>query len=45
LSFDGSGEQIKRSTLFRYRFPAQEHGFRDGDLAEDPSSGNLWTFS
>jgi predicted RecB family nuclease len=43
LTFDGRGAQVRRSTLFRYRFPAQEHGFRDGDSAEDPSSGNLWT--
>ena len=43
LVFEGVGEQVKKSKLYRYRFPAQEHGFRDGDPAEDPRSGNLWT--
>lgn len=42
LVFDGTGEQVKKSTLYRYRFPAQEHGFRDGNSAEDPRSGNPW---
>ena len=39
LEFDGVGEKVQKSTLYRYRFPAQEHGFRAGDMAEDPISG------
>lgn len=42
LECDGIGEKVKRSTLYRYRFPAQEHGFRAGDVAEDPISGKPW---
>jgi uncharacterized protein len=42
LTFEGTGEQVKKSTIYRYRFPAQEHGFSDGDSGEDPRSGNRW---
>lgn len=43
LTFQGTGSQVKKSTLFQYRFPAQEHGFRPGDAAEDPNTGKPWT--
>jgi predicted RecB family nuclease len=43
LVFEGIGSQVKKSTLYKYSYPAQEHGFRDGDPAEDPRSGNPWT--
>jgi uncharacterized protein len=43
LEFDGIGEQVKRSVVHRYRFPAQEHDFRDGDSVEDPHSDRPWS--
>jgi uncharacterized protein len=32
----------KKSDIVRYRFPAQEQPFRDGDQAVDPRSGKTW---
>jgi uncharacterized protein len=43
LEFAGTGEQVKRSTLFLYRYPPQEHGFNDGEVVEDPRTGKPWT--
>jgi uncharacterized protein len=34
---------VKRSTVRRFGFPPQEHGFDAGDAAEDPVSGKKWT--
>jgi predicted RecB family nuclease len=34
---------VKRSTVRRFEFPAQEHGFDSGDTAEDPVSHKTWT--
>jgi predicted RecB family nuclease len=33
----------KRSTVRRFAFPPQEHGFDSGDTAEDPVSHKKWT--
>ena len=35
--------KVKRSTVRRFEFPAQEHGFDSGDAAEDPVSHRKWT--
>lgn len=43
LEFAGTGAQVKKSTLFLYRYPPQEHGFNDGDVVEDPGTGKTWT--
>jgi predicted RecB family nuclease len=43
LEFVGTGDQVKKSTLYVYRYPPQEHGFRDGDVVEDPGTGKPWT--
>ena len=42
LEFVGQGNKVKRSTEFRYRFPAQEHGFGADDRAVDPRAGRTW---
>jgi uncharacterized protein len=34
--------EVKRSYIVRYRFPPQEHPFREGDRALDPRSENEW---
>jgi uncharacterized protein len=43
ISFVGTGALVKKSTLYAYRYPPQEHGFRDGDSVEDPHTGKGWT--
>ena len=35
--------KVKRSTVRRFEFPAQEHGFDSGAAAEDPVSHKTWT--
>jgi uncharacterized protein len=35
--------KVKRSTVRRFEFPPQEHGFDSGDTAEDPVSHKTWT--
>jgi predicted RecB family nuclease len=35
--------KVKRSTVRRFEFPPQEHGFDSGDTAEDPVSNKTWT--
>lgn len=42
LEFEQTEGKVKRSVEYSYRFPPQEHGFRDGDVGEDPVRGNLW---
>lgn len=43
ITFVGFDGIVKNSTVCRYEFPPQEHGFRDRDSSEDPRSGNRWT--
>jgi AAA domain/RNase_H superfamily len=33
---------VKRSVVRRFRFPAQEHRFSEGDTAYDPATGRGW---
>jgi len=40
LEYVGEVEQVKRSMIHRYRFPAQDHGMRRGDRAKDPATDN-----
>jgi uncharacterized protein len=42
----GGGEPVgmaKKSTVFRFGFPPQEHGFKEGERVEDPVSTRTWT--
>ena len=43
LRLEGIIERVKQSYIVRYRFPPQEHPFRQGDQAVDPRSGKQWT--
>jgi predicted RecB family nuclease len=43
LQFIGYGDQIKKSFVFRYTFPPQEHGLREGDDVKDPRADENWT--
>jgi uncharacterized protein len=43
LELVGSVGEIKRSVIVRYRFPPQEHPFREGDQAVDPLHDKQWT--
>jgi predicted RecB family nuclease len=36
MRFAGTGEPVKKSTVFLYEFPEQEHGIRPGDTVDDP---------
>jgi len=45
LEFAGTAGQIKKSTLYVYRYPPQEHGFKDGDAVEDPETSKPWTIN
>lgn len=42
LEFVGTGDRIRNSTLYLYRFPPQEHGFKPGDSVEDPLNDEKW---
>jgi uncharacterized protein len=42
LKLEGIIGEIKRSFIVRYRFPPQEHPFRDGDVGVDPRSEKQW---
>ena len=39
LTYTGAVEQIKRSTVHRYRFPEQTHEIEVGDSPEEPGDG------
>ncbi|MGH8999312.1 MAG: TM0106 family RecB-like putative nuclease [Acidimicrobiia bacterium] len=39
LVYEGAVEEVARSVVHRYRFPAQEHKLRPGDTPHDPRSG------
>lgn len=43
LELVGTIGEIKQSHIVRYRFPPQEHPFRQGDQAVDPRSNKAWT--
>lgn len=43
LKLEGIIRAVKRSHIVRYRFPPQEHPFREGDRAFDPRTGKEWT--
>jgi uncharacterized protein len=43
LELEGMIGQVKQSHIVRYRFPPQEHPFRQGDIACDPRGGKQWT--
>jgi AAA domain-containing protein len=40
LEYVGVVDQVKRSLVHRYRFPAQEHQLAPGDPTHDPRTGN-----
>ncbi|HWA16513.1 MAG TPA: TM0106 family RecB-like putative nuclease [Gemmatimonadales bacterium] len=39
LEYIGVVGQVDRSEIHRYRFPAQEHGFKEGQSPKDPVTG------
>jgi uncharacterized protein len=43
LELEGTVGEVKRSWIVRYRFPPQEHSFRQGDQAVDPRTDKQWT--
>ncbi|OBK77575.1 TM0106 family RecB-like putative nuclease [Mycobacterium sp. 1274761.0] len=42
LMLEGIIGEVKRSDIVRYRFPSQEHPFRQSDRALDPRADNEW---
>jgi predicted RecB family nuclease len=43
LTLEGIVDTVKQSYVIRYRFPPQEHPFRQGDKGVDPRSDKEWT--
>lgn len=43
LKLEGVIDKVKQSHIVRYRFPPQEHPFRQGDQGCDPRTDKQWT--